>query len=342
MALISVLTTIAVALTLAYAVLNGMRDASTAVAASVRTRALSPAVAVTLAAIFAFIGTMATSGLSVTLVQELNINVPSGVAGLKLLICGLLAAGAWGVYCWWRGLPISSTHALLSALAGGSGAAAIMGDESTRNVWDLLLSSVVIPMVLASVIAFTLSYLLVIPATWILRHNTSRSVNEGSKAGQAVAAGAVALGLGLQDGQRTGALLSLVLITGRLMDPGPLTVAIQLTAAAALSFGVLLGGWRITYTLGRRLVNFDPLRGMIAQGVAAGMLFVGSLVVHLPLSTTQAVTSGIVGAGKNQAFESVTWRNVNKVVWHWLLTPVVCVFGGAILTLAARPLFAGS
>jgi len=342
MTLISVLTAIAVVLTLAYAVLNGMRDASTAVAASVRTRALRPAIAVSVAAVFAFIGTMATSGLSVSLVQELNINVPAGVAGLKLLISGLIVAGIWGIYCWWRGLPISSTHALLSALAGGSGAAAIMGDESTRNVWGLLLSSVIIPMVLASIIAYVLSYLLVFPATRLLRYNTSRSVNDGSRAGQAVAAGAVALGLGLQDGQRTGAMLSLVLITGNMMDPGPLTVAVQLTAACALSFGVLLGGWRITYTLGRRLVNFDPLRGMIAQGVAAGMLFVGSLVVHLPLSTTQAVTSGIVGAGRNQAFESVAWRNVNRVLWHWLLTPVVCVIGGAIFTLAVRPLFAGS
>ncbi|QIV87234.1 inorganic phosphate transporter [Glutamicibacter mishrai] len=342
MTLISVLTAIAVVLTLAYAVLNGMRDASTAVAASVRTRALRPAIAVSVAAVFAFIGTMATSGLSVSLVQELNINVPAGVAGLKLLISGLIVAGIWGIYCWWRGLPISSTHALLSALAGGSGAAAIMGDESTRNVWGLLLSSVIIPMVLASIIAYVLSYLLVFPATRFLRYKTSRSVNDGSRAGQAVAAGAVALGLGLQDGQRTGAMLSLVLITGNMMAPGPLTVAIQLTAACALSFGVLLGGWRITYTLGRRLVNFDPLRGMIAQGVAAGMLFVGSLVVHLPLSTTQAVTSGIVGAGRNQAFESVAWRNVNRVLWHWLLTPVVCVIGGAIFALAVRPLFAGS
>ncbi|MGQ3382778.1 anion permease [Glutamicibacter sp. TV12E] len=338
MTLISVLTAIAVVLTLAYAVLNGMRDASTAVAASVRTRALRPGIAVSVAAFFAFLGTMGTSGLSVALVQELNFNVPEGVLGLKLLICSLLVAGAWGIYCWWRGLPISSTHALLSALVGGSGASALMGDQSVGNAWGLLLSSVILPMLLASVIAYTLSYLLVFPATRLLRYNTSRSVNEGSRAGQAVAAGAVALGLGLQDGQRTAALLSLVLITGRAMDPGPVTLAIQLSAAFALSFGVLLGGWRITYTMGRRLVNFDPLRGMIAQGVAALMLFVGSLVLHLPLSTNQSVTSGIVGAGRNQAFESVVWRNVFRVFRHWLLTPVSCVAGGAILTLAVRPL----
>lgn len=339
MTALSAVTIVTIVLTLAFAVLNGFRDASTAVAASVRTRALRPAIAVSVAAVFAFLGTMATSGLSVALVDKLNFNVPEGIAGLKLLICGLLTAGVWGLYCWWRGLPMSSTHSLLSALVGASGASAFLGDESMSGAWGLLLGSVLLPLLITPVIAYTLSYLLVIPATWLVRHNSSRSVNDGSRAGQAISACAVALGLGLQDGQRTGAMIALVLITGNLMDPGPLTWAIQLTAGVALATGVLLGGWRITYTLGRRLVNFDPLRGMVAQGVAATMLFLGSLMLHLPLSTTQAVTSGIVGAGNNQAFESVVWRKVSTVLWHWVLTPVVCVLGGAILTLAVNPLF---
>ncbi|KWR69693.1 phosphate transporter [Arthrobacter sp. W1] len=338
MTILSVLTGIAIVLTLGYGVLNGFRDASTAVAASVRTRALRPAIAVSVAAVFAFLGTLATSGLSVALVDKLNFNVPDGVVGLKLLICGLLTAGAWGLYCWWRGLPVSSTHALFSGLVGASGASAFMGDLPMSGAWGLLLGSVLLPLLITPVIAYLLPYVLVIPATWLMRHNSSGSVNNGSRAGQAIAACAVALGLGLQDGQRTGAMIALVLITGHAMDPGPVTWAIQLAAGTALGLGVLLGGWRITYTLGRRLVNFDPLRGMIAQGVAAAMLFLGSLVLHLPLSTTQAVTSGIVGAGSNQAFESVVWRNVTKVLLHWVLTPVVCVACGAILTLAVHPL----
>ncbi len=339
MTVLSAFTAVAVLLTLAYAVLNGFRDASNAVAAAVRTRALTPVVAVAVAAFFAFLGTIATSGLSAALVDALDIHLPEGVDGLKLLICGLLAAGAWGLYCWWRGLPMSSTHSLLSGLVGASGAAAFTGNASMSGAWALLLGSVLLPLLLSPILAYTLSYLLVIPAMWLVRHNTSRTVNEVSRAGQAVTACAVALGMGLQDGQRTGAMIALVLITGHMMDPGPVTWAIQLAAGAALSFGVLLGGWRITHTLGRRLVNFDPLRGMIAQGVSAVMLFLGSLVFHLPLSTTQAVTSGIVGAGKNQAFESVFWRNAIRVAWHWILTPVVCVFGGAVLALATSPLF---
>lgn len=338
MSLLSVLTVIAIVLTLAYAVLNGFRDASTAVAAAVRTRALRPGVAVLVAALFAFLGTLATSGLSVFLVGRLNLNLPDGVNGLKLLICGLLAGGGWALLCWWRGLPISSTQALISAIVGASGATAFVGEVSLRAAWSLLLSAVLIPMIITPFIAFAASYLMVIPATWLMRHDTASDVNARSRIGQSIAACAVALGLGLQDGQRTGAMIALVLITGHVMDPGPLTWAIQLSAGAALGLGVLLGGWRITYTVSRRLVNFDPLRGMVAQGVAAMMLYVGSLALHLPLSTTQAVTSAIVGAGSNQAFESVFWRNVSKVALHWILTPAICIVAGAILALASHPL----
>ncbi|HJX77402.1 inorganic phosphate transporter [Glutamicibacter sp.] len=337
MDLLPLFTIIAIALTLGYAVLNGFRDSSTAVAAAVRTRALRPAVAVVVAAFFAFVGTMATTTLSTVLISRLNLQLPEGTVGMKLLIAALLAAGAWLILCWWRGIPVSSTHALMSALVGAGAANSWLGNDSLGGAVQLFTGSVLLPLLITPLIAYFASFLLVVPATWLMRHDTSRDVNARSRAGQAIAACAVALGLGLQDGQRTGATITLVLITGGLMDPGPVAVAIQLVAASALSFGVLLGGWRITYTLSRRLVNFDPLRGMVAQGVAATMLYVGSLVLHLPLSTTQAVTSSIVGAGANQPFESVVWYRVVKVFGHWLITPVVCILAAAVLALAMDP-----
>jgi PiT family inorganic phosphate transporter len=337
MDLLPLFTIIAIVLTLGYAVLNGFRDSSTAVAAAVRTRALRPAVAVVVAALFAFIGTMASTRLSTALIGRLNLQLPDGTVGMKLLIAALLAAGAWLILCWWRGIPVSSTHALMSALVGAGAANSWLGNESLGGAVQLFTGSVLLPLLITPVIAYFASFLLVVPATWLMRHDTARDVNARSRAGQAIAACAVALGLGLQDGQRTAAMISLVLITGQLMDPGPVALAIQLAAAAALSFGVLLGGWRITYTLARRLVTFDPLRGMVAQGVAATMLYVGSLLLHLPISTTQAVTSSIVGAGANQPFESVVWNRVVRVLGHWLITPVVWILAAAVLALAMDP-----
>ncbi len=121
-------------------------------------------------------------------------------------------------------------------------------------------------------------------------------------------------------------------------NPGRSCSARSCLGATFLAAGVLFGGWRIAHTIAYRLVSLDPLRGMIAQSVSASMLFLGAMVFHLPLSTTQAVTSSIVGAGANQRFESVIWRHVNRVARHWVATPVVCALLAGVLFLAMHPL----
>ncbi|GAB3621686.1 low-affinity phosphate transporter PitH [Glutamicibacter endophyticus] len=334
----TVFTAIGIFLAMGYGVLNGFRDASTAVAAAVRTRAMTPGMAVAVAAIFAFIGTFASTSLGSFLVQRLEIPLHDGVPGLALLISALLTAGGWGLYCWWRGIPASSTHALISGLVGASVATTLTSGGPAGASLLFLALGVLLPLLLTPLLAFGLSYLLVIPATWLVRHDTAKDVSVRSQIGQAISSCAVALGLGLQDGQRTGAMIAVVLITGHVIEPGPISWTIQLTAASCLALGVLFGGWRITHTLGHRLVKIDPLRGMVAQSVASLMLYVGALALHLPLSTTQSVTSAIVGAGANQRFESVRWRSVLRVLRIWLATPVVCAVVAAIIGLAVYPL----
>ncbi|PQZ89024.1 phosphate transporter [Arthrobacter sp. MYb227] len=326
------------ACTCGFAFLNGFRDASNSVAAAVRTRALTPTYAVLVAAFFTFVGTMLSTSFGVYLISAVELNVPDGTPGLALLLAALLAAGAWGLLCWWRGLPISSTHSLISALAGASGASAILGNEGVHDALRMLLAGVLLPLLVTPLVAYTLSYLLVVPATWLVRHSSASDVNGVSRAGQAVAACAVALGHGIQDGQRTGAMLTLTLVTAHAAQPGSIMLSTQLLGASCLAAGVLFGGWRIAHTIAYRLVSLDPLRGMIAQSISATMLYLGAMVFHLPMSTTQAVTSSIVGAGANQRFESVIWRNVNRVGLHWVATPIVCAMLAGILFLAMNPL----
>lgn len=334
----SLMMLLVLACTCGFAFLNGFRDASNSVAAAVRTRALTPTYAVLVAAFFTFVGTMLSTSFGVYLISAVELNVPNGTPGLALLLAALLAAGAWGLLCWWRGLPISSTHALISALAGASGASAFMGNDGVHDAWRMLLGGVLLPLIFTPIVAFTISYVLVIPATWLVRHSSASDVNGVSRAGQAIAACAVALGHGIQDGQRTGAMLTLALVTANAAQPGSILLGIQLLGATFLAVGVLCGGWRIAHTIAYRLVSLDPLRGMIAQSVSATMLFLGAMVFHLPLSTTQAVTSSIVGAGANQSFESVIWRHVNRVGLHWLATPLVCALLAGVLFLAMNPL----
>jgi PiT family inorganic phosphate transporter len=321
----------------AFAFLNGFRDASTSVALPVRTRALTPTVAVLFAALFNFIG----AALSATLVLEVSrtwIQLPAGPNGLTILAAGLLSAVVWGIYAWWRGIPSSSTHALVGGLAGAGLASVAVGGQAVSGVDNSLLFQVVLPLLLSPAIAFAGAYLLVWPATWAARYTPPNVVNSRSRRAQTIAAGAVAFAHGLQDGQRSGAVLVLALIASGLSDGGSMPVWVALLTASLLTAGTLAGGWRISYTVGYRLIRMDPLRGFVAQLCSSVMLLVGAIGLHWPISTTHTVTTAVLGAGANQGFPATNRRVVMEVLAFWVLTPAVTAVGAFVLELSLSPL----
>jgi PiT family inorganic phosphate transporter len=181
------------------------------------------------------------------------------------------------------------------------------------------------------VVAYLLAYLTVFAATWLLRYNSPRRVNRGNRMAQSVLAGAFALGHGLQDGQRTMAVILLALVAAGVSTGEQMPVWVQLFAAVLLASGSVFGGWRITHTLANRLVRIDPLRGMSAQGVSTAMLFVGAISLQVPLSSTHTMTSAIVGAGANQRFASVHGPELLRIFMVWLATAVVAALGRRLL-----------
>lgn len=316
-----------------FAFLNGFRDASTSVALAVRTRALTPTVAVLLAALFNFLG----AALSATLALEVSrtwIQLPAGQNGLTILLAGLASAVLWGVYNWWRGIPSSSTHALVGGLAGAGVASVAVGGNSVGGVDTSLLFQVVLPLLLSPAIAFVGAYLLVWPASWAARYTPPNVVNGRSRRAQAVAAGAIAFAHGLQDGQRTGAVLILALLASGLSGGGSVPIWVALLTASMLTAGTLAGGWRISYTIGYRFVRLDPLRGFVAQLCSSVLLLVGAVGLHWPISTTHTVTTAALGAGTNQRFAATNRRVVIRVLTFWVLTPIVTAAAAFVLELA--------
>jgi PiT family inorganic phosphate transporter len=321
----------------AFAFLNGFRDASSSVALAVRTRALTPTVAVLLAGLFNFIG----AGLSAALALEVSrtwVVLPPGGNGLTILIAGLLSAVLWGIYTWWRGIPASSTHALVGGLAGAGVASVAAGGHSVLGVDQSLLFQVVLPLLLSPVIAFAGAYLLVWPATWAARYTPPSVVNTRSRRAQAIAAGAVAFGHGLQDGQRTSAVLILAMLAAGIPDGASTPVWVALLTAAMLTAGTLAGGWRISYTIGYRMIRVDPLRGFVAQLYSSAILLVGAIGLHWPISTTHTVTSAVLGAGTNQRYTATNRRLVLRILAFWALTPLVTAAAAFVLELALSPL----
>jgi PiT family inorganic phosphate transporter len=328
---------VVVLLTATFAFLNGFRDVSTSVALAVRTRALTPSVAVLLAALFNFLGALLSATAAVA-VSHTWIHLPEGDSGLSILLAGLASASAWGVLMWWRGIPASSTHALVGGLAGAGLASLAVGGAGVGGVDRSLMLQVGLPLLLSPIIAYVGAYLLVFPATWAARYTQPNVVNQRFRRSQAIAAGAVAFGHGLQDGQRVGAVLLLALFAGGYSDGDSIPLWVALFSAVMLTVGTLFGGWRISHTIGYKITRIDPLRGSVAQIYSALMLFLGAIALQWPLSTTHTVTSSVLGAGENQHFAVTNRKLVMQIFGLWILTPLAAAAGAFVFALALSPL----
>lgn len=336
--MITVLTALTLVVLAAVTILNGFHDASNSVAAAVRTRALTPGTALIVVATFTFVGALISSGLSSALVARFDMVVPLGTQGPLVLLSGLLAAGGWGLFTWWRGQPSSSTHAVISGIAGAAMASTLLNGEGVLAGLRLLLRQVVLPLAVTTVLAPLLAFVLAAIFVWSMRSVSPRRVDRTGRAVQSIGACAQALAHGVQDGQRAVAIAVIALSTTGARIPDGETVWIPAIVGLLLAVGVLGGGWRITYTLSSRLVTVDPLRAGAANTATAALLFVGALVFHLPVSSTQSVTGSLVGAGRYQRHPTANWSTAARIGTYWVLTPIVCAATAAVLCLAASPL----
>ncbi len=302
---------------------NGFHDAANAIATSVSTRALTPRIALGMAAIFNFVG--AFLGQEVAKTVSSVISVPETSAGLVIVLAGLLGAIAWNLITWYFGLPSSSSHALIGGLVG----AAIASGSTVE--WGVINEKVIIPMVLSPIVGFSLAFALMLAIMWVFRRRNQHRVQRGFRLGQTVSAAAMSLGHGLQDAQKTMGVIFLALLTGGYVtQDDPLPVWVVLSAAAAISLGTWSGGWRIMRTLGRRIIHLDPARGFASETVASGILYTTAFVFHAPISTTQTITSAIMGAGATKRFSAVRWGVARSILVAWILTfPMAGLFAAA-------------
>ena len=311
MELAIIIAVVVVALVFDYT--NGFHDAANAIATSVSTRALTPRVALVLAAVMNFVG--AFLGQEVANTVGKVITPESGTHGLVIVMSGLLGAIAWNLITWYYGLPSSSSHALIGGLVGAALA------SGTTVIWSTVLDKVVIPMVLSPVFAFAVAFALMLAIMWIFRRRNPHKISRGFRIAQTLSAAAMALGHGLQDAQKTMGVIFLALLTGGYVganDDLPLWVIVS--AATAISLGTWSGGWRIMRTLGRRIIHLDPARGFAAEAVAASVLYTTAFVYEAPISTTHTITSAVMGVGATKRFSAVRWGVAKSIVTAWVLT----------------------
>jgi inorganic phosphate transporter, PiT family len=292
---------------------NGFHDAANAIATSVSTRALTPRVALVLAAVMNFVGAFLGQKVAHT-VSEV-IAPPEGSHGLVIVMAGLLGAITWNLVTWYFGLPSSSSHALIGGLVG----AALAAGAGVH--WDTIVDKVIIPMIGSPLFGFLAAFVVMLAIMWIFRRQNPHRVNRGFRLSQTVSAAALALGHGLQDAQKTMGVIFLALVTsGHAAADDELPLWVIIAAAGAISLGTYSGGWRIMRTLGRRIIHLDPPRGFAAESVGAAVLYTTAFAWQAPISTTHTITSAIMGAGATKRLSAVRWGVAKTIVAAWVFT----------------------
>jgi PiT family inorganic phosphate transporter len=304
------LTIVAVALVFDYT--NGFHDTANAIATSVSTRALSPRVAVLMAAGLNLLGALIYTGVAKTVGEGL---VNTDLVTLPLVLAALIGAVAWNFTTWYFGIPSSSSHALFGGLIGAMIAAVgVSGVE-----WAGVVDKVIIPMVGSPLLGFLCAWILMTSLIWLVRRRPPGPVNRWFRRLQPISAGFMAFSHGGNDAQKTMGIITLALYASGKIETFTIPIWVKVACAVAMAAGTYSGGWRIIHTLGSKVIKLDPIHGFAAETSAASVI---QLATHfgIPVSTTHTITAAIMGTGSTQRLSAVRWGVAGNIVTAWVLT----------------------
>jgi PiT family inorganic phosphate transporter len=334
----------------AFEFINGFHDTANAIATSVSTKVLTPRQAIALAACANLLGAMAGVSVATTIGKGL---VDTAFVTPQTIFCALLSAVLWNLLTWWRGLPSSSSHALIGGLCGATLASA-QGNWSVIH-WAVrnpdtgklsgLWPKVVAPMFTSPALGILVGFLFMTLLFILLHRLRPQLINRIFGKLQIASAAFMGFSHGTNDAQKTMGIIALILFAGTQsgnFDHLPPFLAflrtpefrvafwIKLLCALTMAAGTAMGGWRIIRTLGHKMVRLQPIHGFAAEATAATIIQLGSHY-GIPLSTTHVISSSIMGVGATKRLSAVKWGIVGNMLWTWILTiPVTAVLAYAL------------
>jgi PiT family inorganic phosphate transporter len=319
------LLVIVVVTALAFDFTNGFHDTANVVATSISTRAVPPRIAVAFAAVLNFVGAFISLEVAATVAKGI---VDANVITLTVVFAGLIGAISWNLITWYYGLPSSSSHALIGGIVGATLVAA--GGDAVNG--DGLVSKVFIPALIAPVLAFAVAGLAILVAYRTVGRIRPGPVSRGFRLGQLMSGGLLALAHGTNDAQKTMGVITLALVANGNISADNFHVPtwVVITSASAIALGTYSGGWRIIRTMGFRIIKMDPAQGFSAQTAGASVILAASHFGY-PLSTTQVISGGVMGAGAAKRLSAVRWGVAGNIVAAWVLTiPAAGTIGAAV------------
>ncbi|NJC98380.1 MAG: hypothetical protein C3F07_05015 [Anaerolineales bacterium] len=302
---------IAIGLALLFDLLNGIHDSSNIVATMISSRAFRPETALGITALANFFGPFLFGvAVATTIGDEV---VQGNVLNLNIIIACLVGAIFWNLATWFLGIPSSSSHALIGGMIG-----AVIVGAGTDAIRMQGVEKVVIALIASPLIGFIFGFLFT-RLIYFLARGATPNINKFFKNSQLVTALGMAFSHGTNDAQKTMGVIALSLVIGGAISEFSVPTWVVAASASAIAVGTAIGGWRLIRTLGGRFYKIRPLHSFSTQ-LTSGFVILTASLLGLPVSTSQVVSSAIIGVGSSESVGKVRWSVAEEIVTAWLIT----------------------
>jgi PiT family inorganic phosphate transporter len=319
---------VVIMLGLCFDFLNGIHDSSNVVATMISSHAFSPQIALGVTAIAEFSGPFI---FGVAVAQTIGNDVVASTSiNIIVILAALISAILWDLLTWYVGFPSSSSHALIGGIIGAvvmDSGFSVLKLPGIIKIFTALFTSPFIGFIVGFIVLRVILFL-----SW----NATPKINHFFKRSQMVTGVALALSHGANDAQKTMGIITLALVTTGYLKAFAVPLWVIVICASAISVGTATGGWRLIKTLGERFYRIRPIHGFAAQ-LASAVVILGASLVGGPVSTTQVVSSAIMGAGTAERASKVRWGVAEEIAMAWLFTiPATAIFAAGLYWALSR------
>ena len=312
------LLVIIIILSLIFDYINGFHDAANSIATIVSTKVLTPFQAVIWAAFFNFVAFFIAKYIigGFGIANTVSKTVVEQYITLPIILSGVIAAIAWNLFTWWKGIPSSSSHTLIGKIAAFIFLAPFIG----------------------MIVAFGFTLLVLHMCKRVHPH----TAEVWFKKLQLVSSALFSIGHGLNDSQKVMGIIAAALIAAHSEGLGmginsisDLPDWVAFSCFTAISLGTMSGGWKIVKTMGTKITKVTPLEGVIAETAGAFTLYLTEFL-KIPVSTTHTITGAIIGVGATKRLSAVRWGVTQSLMTAWVLTiPVSGLLAAGIYYMAS-------
>ncbi|MEH7546809.1 MULTISPECIES: inorganic phosphate transporter [Bacillaceae] len=325
MSLVLILTILIVIGALAFDFINGFHDTANAIATSVSTKALKPRQAILLAAVMNFVGALTFTGVAKTVSKDI-VDPFTLHNGSVVILAALLSAIFWNLLTWYFGIPSSSSHAIIGSIAGAAIAA-----EGFNALNYTGFIKIIEALILSPILAFIVGYIIYSIFKVAFRNFNLAKTNKRFRYIQIATAALQSYSHGTNDAQKSMGIITLALVSSKYLSPDAgIPFWVQASCAIAMGLGTSIGGWKIIKTVGGKIMKIRPINGVAADLTGAAIIF-GATYIHLPVSTTHVISSGILGVGSAHRLKGVKWDTAQRMLITWVITLPITALIAAIV-----------